>query len=546
MIPKGMDPVDWSKDEVETVVTILRYSSLCFGTVLTLWFLLVGAPISTGIRFVKAISTILKVTFLYRLYGVKKETHEMCSKIVADRLVELGGVWAKIGQFVALRGDLIPVPYLDQLARCQDKLPFEAYDKIKKRLELAFGCDIESIFEYIDPVPLASATIAQVHRGRLKPGFEVRDVVVKVQHAHVARQVQADLILIRAFHQLCLWLAPNVFAIRLVSVYLNACVREVDFVKEAESMETIRTCLLKREMQGLRANFAVPHDCQATHENLHLLQPGTNMLVKNSYGEYDLMVYQGVSGLTDDQGQPLYTLKFPGSALCKDCTLAEMKFRGDETYVQVRIPVIVSRLVSKKVIVMSYLEGHLAKYSDDNGANESYRKRCATMTCRAFIYQLMACGISHGDPHPANILFSKDGTPGIIDFGLCARIEPKVIEGWANVIVGLSQINPDMVQQGCLLLGFRPDPESDLKPLNQMFRVFSFIIPSGESKNIDKTQFVRLIFKHGMVKSDFLFVVRITNYLSVLCQNNDSTRQFMATSSVLSLDFVQKNAQKVR
>ena len=118
------------------------------------------------------------------------EAHERNSLYLYRKFVSLEALWVKLGQYLSSRGDILPNPYLVHMSKCQDALPPRPFKEIKKIIESEFGKSIQSIFESVDPTPLATASIAQVHKAKLLDG---RDVVIKVQHSGVSELLLQDL-----------------------------------------------------------------------------------------------------------------------------------------------------------------------------------------------------------------------------------------------------------------------------------------------------------------------------------------------------------------
>lgn len=105
-------------------------------------------------------------------------------------LEELGPTYIKLGQILSTRPDLIPVEFLRELAKLQDKVPpFSAQDA-RKIIETELGAAVEDLFADFDDEPLASASIGQVHRATLRSHQEI---AVKVQRPGIQRIVEADL-----------------------------------------------------------------------------------------------------------------------------------------------------------------------------------------------------------------------------------------------------------------------------------------------------------------------------------------------------------------
>ncbi len=105
-------------------------------------------------------------------------------------LEELGPTYIKLGQILSTRPDLIPVEFLRELAKLQDKVPpFPAQDA-RSIIESELGSTVEDLFADFNDVPLASASIGQVHRATLRTH---QKIAVKVQRPGIQKTVEADL-----------------------------------------------------------------------------------------------------------------------------------------------------------------------------------------------------------------------------------------------------------------------------------------------------------------------------------------------------------------
>ncbi len=105
-------------------------------------------------------------------------------------LQDLGPTFVKMGQILATRADLIPDEYIQELRKLEDEVPPVPYSDIKDKVEKELGGDLKSLFSEFEEEPLAAASIAQIHRGRL-PGGE--RVVVKVQRPGLRSRIDTDL-----------------------------------------------------------------------------------------------------------------------------------------------------------------------------------------------------------------------------------------------------------------------------------------------------------------------------------------------------------------
>ncbi len=105
-------------------------------------------------------------------------------------LEELGPTFVKAGQLLSTRPDLLPVDVLDELALLQDHVPSMPFEQVRKILEEELGRSPEEFFEKIEEIPLAAASIGQVHWARTVSG---REVVIKVQRPGLRRTIRVDL-----------------------------------------------------------------------------------------------------------------------------------------------------------------------------------------------------------------------------------------------------------------------------------------------------------------------------------------------------------------
>jgi predicted unusual protein kinase regulating ubiquinone biosynthesis (AarF/ABC1/UbiB family) len=109
---------------------------------------------------------------------------------LAEDLEKLGPTFIKLGQLLSTRADLLPPVYLEALSRLQDDLAPVPLEEVQKTLEEDLDVRVSKAFSSFDPVPLASASLGQVHRATLRDG---RAVAVKVQRPAILERVLADL-----------------------------------------------------------------------------------------------------------------------------------------------------------------------------------------------------------------------------------------------------------------------------------------------------------------------------------------------------------------
>lgn len=113
---------------------------------------------------------------------------------VRRAMEEMGPSFVKLGQVLATRVDLFPPEWIAEFSRLQNAVPSVSFEAIRVEITEALGAAPESAFLWLDPEPLAAASIAQVHRARLHDG---REVVAKVRRPGIRPVIEADLRLLQ-------------------------------------------------------------------------------------------------------------------------------------------------------------------------------------------------------------------------------------------------------------------------------------------------------------------------------------------------------------
>ncbi|MCB1302695.1 MAG: AarF/ABC1/UbiB kinase family protein [Leptospiraceae bacterium] len=157
-------------------------------------------------------------------------------EVLRKTFERLGTTYIKLGQFIASAPSVFPAEYVTEFQKCLDKTDPLPFAEIERVLHKEFGKDPYQIFHSIDPHPLASASIAQVHCARLKDG---RDVVIKVQKPGVDDIILTDLNFLFLWAQVLEWLAPDFSRTSLkniVSDMQKIMMEECDFIHEARNI----------------------------------------------------------------------------------------------------------------------------------------------------------------------------------------------------------------------------------------------------------------------------------------------------------------------
>jgi ubiquinone biosynthesis protein len=152
-------------------------------------------------------------------------------------LEELGPTFIKLGQVLSMRPFLIPPEYVAELTKLQDDVSAIGFDKVNGVIQEDLGSPAEELFQDIDRNPLASASLAQVHRART---LDEQEVIVKVQRPGVRDVILEDMSILRDLAHL---LVKHISESRrydpvgIVDELDRTTQREVDFINEARSME---------------------------------------------------------------------------------------------------------------------------------------------------------------------------------------------------------------------------------------------------------------------------------------------------------------------
>ena len=152
-------------------------------------------------------------------------------------LDELGPTFVKFGQLLSTRPDVVPLDIVSELRKLQDDVspvPFEAVEQV---IEEELGLSIERAFLSFEEIPIAAASIGQVHRATLPTGEEV---VVKVQRPNAPRQIESDLVLMRSaarFVRDRVRALDFIDAEGLVDEFGRAIREELDYLHEARNAE---------------------------------------------------------------------------------------------------------------------------------------------------------------------------------------------------------------------------------------------------------------------------------------------------------------------
>ena len=158
---------------------------------------------------------------------------------LANDLEAMGPTFVKLGQILSSRADLLPRPYLDALARLQDKVKPFPYEDVQSIISTELGVRLSKAFLDFDTEPLAAASLGQVHRATLRTG---RAVVVKVQRPGIRAQIAEDLEIIEqvtTFFDEHTEMGHRYQFAKIFDEFQRTLISELDYTREAANLRSI-------------------------------------------------------------------------------------------------------------------------------------------------------------------------------------------------------------------------------------------------------------------------------------------------------------------
>ncbi|KAE8717439.1 hypothetical protein F3Y22_tig00110045pilonHSYRG00064 [Hibiscus syriacus] len=243
-------------------------------------------------------------------HAMWERQHELAADKIYAMCSDLGGFFLKVAQIIG-KPDLAPAAWVRKLVTLCDQAPATPFDAVQLVLEKELGRRIGEVFEKFDVNPLGSASIAQVHRARLKG--DVEDVVVKVQHPGVQDLMMTDIRNLQAF---ALYMQKTDIKFDLYSVTKEMEKQigyEFDFLREANAMDRIHRFLYennrKSPVQVALLDYGqvkdLPNQLRLGYANLVLAVADNDPVkAKESYRELGI----GTVSNCEDEQQELFRL----------------------------------------------------------------------------------------------------------------------------------------------------------------------------------------------------------------------------------------------
>lgn len=244
--------------------------------------------IKRSIQVSKAVANVAQAFLLDRRQFLTPTGAISPPKTLRKVFEELGATYIKLGQFIASSPTVFPPDYVEEFQACLDRTPTVPFSVIKKVIEDDLRRPVKTLFRSLDPIPLASASIAQVHRAVLGDGTAV---VVKVRKPGVDSTLKVDLAFLLVASKLIEFIAPGVSSLSLaniVSDIRNSMLDELDFRKEAQNILNFREFLAANQIDD------------ATAPKPFLAYSGSRVLTMEYLEGVPLVDLDRIKGIVDD------------------------------------------------------------------------------------------------------------------------------------------------------------------------------------------------------------------------------------------------------
>ncbi|KAL3809550.1 hypothetical protein ACHAXA_001824 [Cyclostephanos tholiformis] len=389
---------------------------------------------------------------------------------LVDLILRMGGIYVKIGQVMGTIGQgLLPQQYLDALRPLQDGVPPRTYAEVSDIITRSTGKSMDELFVSFEELPIGSASIAQVHRARLRPkneGEEPMQVVIKVQYPEVAELFEADLSNLE--------LATRLFSPENVEVTRALRKRhenELNFTQEAENL---RECTRDMQRHGLEPNLVrIPRVVdEICTPNVLAMEYLEGISLSKAIAVEQRRVAKALGMSDGDELKKVLASKMRkhfengGGATGEDGVIRgvlggnRMRLLNAigpsaaallRTYASVKDEIENAALSASKF--GSLIRRRLSRGGDIGNPNDrihdsmgsNNRKKGKVNLGRALKtlvhvhgIQLLLSGTYNADPHPGNILILPDGRLGLLDYGMVGRLSIEDRKTVAKTIMALS------------------------------------------------------------------------------------------------------------
>jgi predicted unusual protein kinase regulating ubiquinone biosynthesis (AarF/ABC1/UbiB family) len=170
--------------------------------------------------------------------NIKVERYQKNARRVLNTFVSLGPVYIKLGQWLSSRADILPQPYMEELAKLQDDVPAAPFDQVKPIIEKDLG-PLEQNFDYVNTTVVSGASLGQVYLAKIKE----KDVIIKVRRPNIDKIVEEDIRVLKKIIPVAMkFVDPNLrySAESMLAQFIETIHEEMDYRIESQNLKTIK------------------------------------------------------------------------------------------------------------------------------------------------------------------------------------------------------------------------------------------------------------------------------------------------------------------
>ncbi len=349
-----------------------------------------------------SISSSYFIYFLGSFFISKKQGRQWKNRLHAKNALKfknttliLKGLLIKVGQFMSARVDILPSPYTDILSQLQDQVPPADFSAIKARLIKELGAPPELVFETFDVVPIASASLGQVHRATLKRATKTQSEsdAKQNQAAQNSEEKQED---------------PEDFELLTVAVKVQYPEIEAIVKTDLKAIRVI-TSLLQKVFSAIRFDVLFEEFSRIVQQELNYLKEG------------------------------------------RQAEQFQQNFEDDPRIV---VPKVIWTHTTSRVLTLEFVEGIKISRTDLIEKAGIDKGEVATLLVESYMKQILKHRFFHGDPHPGNLFVQQGPRLVFVDFGLMQMISIKMHQGIQNMIIGIIDRDITEISRALIDLGF--------------------------------------------------------------------------------------------
>jgi len=369
-----------------------------------------------------------------RMSRIYQTLDDFVAPIACNIVLHLRSVFVKFGQYLGSRSDIIPPVWSSVLAKLQDDMPHDRPSYVEQCIRESFGRKVNELFESFDYQPMASASVAQVHRAVIRPGVcfkynsgepiqEPIEVAVKVQHEGIEQIMRSDVVAFGRIVRFIAYLNPRFsIAVSLLTAWEKEMLKELDFNVEAQNLQTVRSNLRR-------------------------------------------------AGLLTDS----------------DCDYCDIDCIGS----QILVPKPIHSLVAKKAFCMTFLKGFKITDKDQLKLFNIDQSALVKRVVHAYSNQLFVDGFFNADPHPGNLMVSvsDDGVarPILLDFGMVVTLSEDQRLGYCELLYAISGLTVAGATAAFAKVGYK-NSQSDKHPERDMEFFAHLLRDTGDRQSQQKQQ----------------------------------------------------------